>query len=297
MKECLHCGAVVGDAQIACPHCEKGNFVPQKGHFVAQKDMKSVVPLLTVKPRLFLSHAWDHGHKYREMVRLLNDVYDWEWENLSIPEDEAIQVAAEPQVCLEQQREQIAERLSELDRLLELQRRKERDLTEKWNVARRQDREVHKNAISEELDQFERASEKLAREGLLLKTERAALIRHLEDNKPVLDIFNRNPNRKPAQDTTRQRALREYPNLALAINRRVSKANCVLVIATTGSSWKYWIEFEIDLAVYASKPLFGVACDPSRVGLPPEFKNFGIIEVPWDGKRLRHDIDTRLAVP
>ena len=148
-------------------------------------------------------------------------------------------------------------------------------------------------SVREELENCEPERGRLDHAISVLDIEREGLLRYLKNEQLVLDIFSRRP-RQPMQDSKKQRSLREHPNLALAIYQKIWAADAVLVIATTGSVFKYWMEFEIDTAAYAGKPILGLSGDPSRKNLPPEYRSSGIAEITWAAQIIRQEIESRL---
>ena len=272
------------DEDISCPICKKGIFQVEKS---AQDQ-----PL---NPHIFISHAWDYTDKYHSAVKMLDSAYKHEWRNRSISKVDAYKIQEGPELRIKQQREEVKTRIFELNERIE---KEERSLCEfEQRTALLRDRERHlKDVFSDEaikiryeLDEYEKNHHMLSQPLALLEFERKKLISHFENERVALEIFK---TKSPfAMTTKREMAIREHPLLALVIHKAVSSSDLVIVIASPESAFKYWIEYEIELAIYSHKPLLGLGADPNREELPPEYRNCGIVQVPWDERSLRTEID------
>ena len=277
MKECVYCAASADDNQITCLKCGRGSFRAHRESIRFGGPGKEEAPGLEQLPiALFISHAWDQSQRYYDLIEVLDRAYGREWRDRSIPAAKAFEVAKEPHVQSEQLKTLIARKALELDELMQ----------------------NHMRQRQEQLKRETGATESVVVDDtwLRMNTERTNLLRHLESPESSLESIYHRRKGQPVHDTPKIHAIREHPYLALSIHKSVSSADCVLVIATPGSVFKYWMEFEIDVALFERKPILGLADNTDGEDLPlaPEYLNSGIARVPWDAETIKEEINSRL---
>lgn len=306
---------------MQCPECGKSHFI--------QKSVENK----RIYPKIFVSHAWDHSHRYCELLDILNLVFKSKWRNYSIPADKAFELASQPHIRTEQQREQVFNRIHEIKKMvksLETERKsldnKQRELVKKYrylietNLIEKDDElqskyplaqnaqvrlkefshsksnnskkdiEFEIDSVQDELINYEPNISDIQIKLTKLEIELVGLERYQENDRLALDIFSIYPRNIYGEGSRKQNAFREHPSLALAIHEKISSADICIIIVTKNSDFKYWIDFEMEIASYTGKKLFGLIDEVDFDRLPADFLNLGMQSLSWDKAEIRDAI-------
>jgi hypothetical protein len=276
---------------------------------------------MSLRAVLFISHAWNLKSHYNDLTVLLDSITNLVWDNVSVTEDKAIQIATGDNEA-PQKIQLLCERRDAIHLSLQNVDGELRQLSEDIVQVRKNyfEMEEHKNPVSDlsyakflrerrkaELDlkyrgidvaaaicdaerDIQRLTDLIARlqgKQHLLQLESVRCEKSLHRLEDCLRDIDDSARLFGKHGDPRQYLLQNSSNLALAIHNRIASAQAVLVIVYPDSEYRTWIEFEYQTAFALGKPLIGILRDDITDSLPPDLSRLGMLPVRWDRQAIQ----------
>src|SRR5258706_5200834 len=234
--------------------------------------------------RIFISHAWAEASEYRKFVSLLNRCLGDQWSNVSVPQDEAIDIV----------RDEMRRRESEVNWLQEELWRGEVQLRDP-KLPDALSRVVCRNGKLDELETVAYISNKI----VSIRTKLSSLgygntmpaelgvedretlklqhVQHVEDRETLLQLVQHVEDRETlerrhVQQKLLSRYVTSYPALSGAIRNRIEGANIVFLLLTPMILPDRWIYHEFWLSKNLGLPVVGV-----RLSTTPPLRDLEIL--------------------
>lgn len=272
---------------------------------------------------IFLSHAWDDFRKYGDAVNLLNATFE-NWQNTSIPENEAIYISSDLTEQLEQTREHVVRCKDHVEarkddllpmhdallaqiNALKIRRHNFEKLRGAENALAEANKAFHDPKQNERVAVYSdqvRHYKKLCAEDDIRELEGkiSALHEQLQPIRSKIESFDVEISRysgalmrktaalvdigKPRRD----RIVERYPALTAAIHERIRRSDYILIIFAQNTAYRQWMEFEYMESFLLRKPLYALVHPDGPTELPPDLRGFAIRPLPWDSEVVRQKL-------